>query len=88
MNQEVYREVYMIQNLTLDEEYGIGTVKEMYHWLIHQEEDTAISFIYKILTRDLVRLNVLTEMIMEDSLGICGIYMNKLCMETIRSRYV
>jgi len=88
MNQEVYHEVYMIRNLNLDMEYGIETVKEMYHWLIHQQENTARSFIYKILTRDLVRLKVLTEMVMADSLGTCGGYMNQLCMETIRSRYV
>ena len=78
----------MVQNLNLDMEYVIETVKEMYHWLIHQHENTARSFIYKMLIRDLFRLKVITEMVMEDSSGTYGGYMNRFCVEAMRSRYV
>lgn len=52
INQDTYSAVSMVQRLNLDRENVVETLKNVYHWLLHQPQYLARGYLYKLSNRD------------------------------------
>ena len=52
INQDTYSAVSMVQRLNLDRENVVETLKNVYHWLLHQPQYLAGGYLYKLSNRD------------------------------------